>query len=101
MSEATSAPRPAGTPAAATRAWDNPEFRRLWRSSTLSTFGSQTSEFAMPLLAIVTLTASPSQLGILRGAQFLPFLLATLPLGVLADRRRRRPLMIGSDLGRF
>jgi hypothetical protein len=47
------------------------------------------------------LSASAAEVGILRAALFLPFLLATLPLGVLVDRRRRLPLMIGADLGRF
>lgn len=82
-------------------AWGNRDFRRLWFGSTVSWFGSEIGELALPLLAIVTLRASPDQLGILRGAQFLPFLLATLPLGVLVDRSRRRPLMIGADAGRF
>jgi hypothetical protein len=31
---------------------------------------------------------------------FVPYLVLTLPVGVLAGRRRRRPLMIGADLGR-
>lgn len=76
-------------------------FRRLWFGSTVSWFGSEIGEFALPLLAIVTLAASAAEVGALRTAQFLPFLLATLPLGLLVDRRRRRPLMIGADLGRF
>jgi MFS family permease len=95
---------PTGTAVAvsATRsAWGNRDFRRLWFGSTVSWFGSQIGELALPMLAIVTLRASPGQLGILRGAQFLPFLLATLPLGVLVDRHRRRSLMIGADAGRF
>ena len=40
-------------------------------------------------------------MGLLRTMQFLPFLLVTLPLGVFVDRSRKRPLMIGADLGRF
>jgi MFS family permease len=76
-------------------------FRRLWFGSTVSWFGSEVGEFALPLLAIVTLAASAAEVGALRTAQFLPFLLATLPLGLLVDRRPRRPLMIGADLGRF
>lgn len=100
MSEVT--PRAATVAVSATRsAWSNRDFRRLWFGSTVSWFGSEIGELALPLLAILTLRATPGQLGILRGAQFLPFLLATLPLGVLVDRRRRRPLMIGADAGRF
>ena len=84
-------------------AWSNRSFRRLWTASTVSSFGSEVAELALPLLALLTLSASASELGLLRVAQFLPFLLATLPLGVLVDRRRRQrlSLMIGADLGRF
>ena len=84
-------------------AWSNRSFRRLWTASTVSSFGSEVAELALPLLALLTLSASASELGMLRVAQFLPFLLATLPLGVLVDRRRRQrlSLMIGADLGRF
>jgi len=81
--------------------WASRDFRRLWLGSTVSWFGSEIGELALPLLALVTLSASAGQLGLLRTAQFLPFLVATLPLGVLVDRRRRRPLMIGADAGRF
>ncbi|WP_116946963.1 MFS transporter [Jiangella endophytica] len=86
---------------ASTRAWDSRDFRRLWTGSAVSTFGSEVAELAVPLLAIGVLAATPGELGALRTAQFLPFLLATLPLGLLVDRRRRLPLMIGADLGRF
>ena len=82
-------------------AWRNGDFRRLWLASAVSWFGSEIGELALPLLAIITLSASAAEVGLLRTAQFLPFLLATLPLGVLVDRRARRPLMIGADLGRF
>jgi predicted MFS family arabinose efflux permease len=57
-------------------------------------------EIAIPLLALLVLGASPTEMSLLRTAQFLPFLLFTLWVGVLVDRLRRRPLLIGSDLGR-
>ncbi|PZF85020.1 MFS transporter [Jiangella anatolica] len=79
----------------------NRNFRRLWTGSAVSMFGSEVAELAVPLLAIGVLAATPGELGTLRTAQFLPFLLATLPLGLLVDRRRRLPLMVGADLGRF
>jgi Major Facilitator Superfamily len=69
----------------------------------VSSFGSEVAELALPLLALLTLSASPAEVGLLRVAQFLPFLLATLPLGLLVDRRcrHRLSLMVGADLGRF
>jgi MFS family permease len=82
-------------------AWRSANFRRLWFGSTVSWLGSEIGEIALPLLAILTLAATPAQLGVLRGSQFLPFLLATLPLGLVVDRCRRRRLMITADLGRF
>ncbi|MET9311039.1 MFS transporter [Kribbella sp. NPDC003505] len=88
-------------PELVTSAWASKGFRWLWTGSTVSSFGSEISELALPLLVLVTLSGSPGELGLLRVAQFLPFLLAALPLGLLVDRSRRRPLMIGADLGRF
>src|SRR4051794_2524054 len=91
------------TQTAAERAWSTPNFRRLWVGSGASSLGSEIAEIAIPLLALVTLSANAAQLSAVRFAQFLPFLLATLPFGLLVDRRRARRLglMIGSDLGRF
>ena len=81
----------------------NPNFRWLWTGSAASTFGSEVAELALPLLAIITLSASATAVGLLRVAQFLPFLLVTLPIGVLVDRHRthRLTFMVGADLGRF
>ncbi|MEU8607404.1 MFS transporter [Actinoplanes sp. NPDC048791] len=83
-------------------AWSSRNFRRLWRGSAASTLGSEVAEIALPLFALVTLSASAAQASTLRVAQFLPFLLATVPAGLLVDRFRhsRLRLMIGADLGR-
>jgi len=80
-----------------------PNFRRLWVASAASSFGSEVSEIVLPLVAITTLSASAAEVGWLRTAQFLPFLLVTLPFGVLVDRWRRRRLgmLVVADLGRF
>jgi MFS family permease len=81
--------------------WRHRGFRRLFAGATVSWFGSEISELAVPLLVIVTLGATEAQVGLVRAAQFLPFLLLALPAGLLVDRVRRRPLMVGADLGRF
>jgi MFS family permease len=81
--------------------WRLPGFRRLWAGSTVSWFGSEVGELALPLLAILTLGATQVEVGALRAAQLLPFLVATLPLGVVVDRGRRRRMMVGADAARF
>jgi MFS family permease len=90
-----------GPQPAAQSAWTERNFRRLWVGSSASWFGAEIGEIALPLLALLTLSATPAEMGLLRTMQFLPFLLATLPLGVLVDRSRKRPLMITADVGRF
>jgi MFS family permease len=75
-------------------------FRRFWAATSVSLLGSEITELALPLLAITTLHASAAQIGWLRSAQFLPFLLATIWAGAVVDRHRRRPLMIAADLAR-
>ena len=55
----------------------------------------------MPIIAVLTLGASPEQMGLLTAAGLLPNLLFSLPAGVWLDRvHRRRRLMILADLGR-
>jgi MFS family permease len=80
--------------------WRNANFLKLWAGQTVSLFGSQVTALALPLAAILTLHATPAQVGILRAAEFAPFLLITLFAGVWVDRRRRRPILIAVDLGR-
>ncbi|WP_412027376.1 MFS transporter [Deinococcus yunweiensis] len=77
-----------------------PDFLKLWGSETVSMFGTAITTLALPLTAITLLDATPAQMGMLGAAQFLPFLLLSLPLGVWVDRRARRPLMILANVGR-
>ena len=74
-------------------------FLKLWFGQSVSLVGSEVTQLAMPLLAVLVLGASASEMGVLRAVQFAPVLVA-LPVGVLADRVLRRPLLIGADLGR-
>lgn len=80
--------------------WPSRPFRWLWAASATSLIGSEVGELAVPLFALLVLDASPADLAALRVAQFAPFLVLTLVLGVLVDRMRRRPLLITADLGR-
>ncbi|MFN8538869.1 MAG: MFS transporter [Thermomicrobiales bacterium] len=78
----------------------NADFIRLWIGQTVSLFGSQITTLALPLLAALTIGATPGQLGLLVAAGSLPDLLVSLVAGVWVDRLRRRPLLIAADLGR-
>lgn len=73
------------------------DFLKLWVGQSVSLLGSDVTLLAMPLLAVLVLGASPGEMGVLRAVQFVPEFLA-LPIGVLVDRRPRRPLLIGADL---
>src|SRR6266851_1342159 len=77
----------------------SPEFIKFWIGQSVSLVGSEVSQLAMPLLAVLSLGASPGEMGVLRAVNFAPYLLS-LPVGVLVDRTRRRPLLIGADLMR-
>jgi len=80
--------------------WRHRDFRKLWAGETVSLFGSEVTELALPLVAVLALDAGAGQMGLLAAARFAPFLLVTLPAGVWVDRRRRRPVLIGANLGR-
>lgn len=78
----------------------NRDFAKLWTGETVSLIGSQVTELALPLVAIVTLHASAFEIGLLNVARYTPFVLVSLFAGVWLDRRRRRPVLIAGNLGR-
>ncbi len=80
--------------------WQHAAFRKLWVAQTVSFIGSQITGLAMPLTAALTLHATAFQMGILQATTALPVLLIGLLVGVWVDRVRRRPILIGADLGR-
>jgi predicted MFS family arabinose efflux permease len=55
---------------------------------------------AMSFTAILVLGATPVQLGVLNSMELVPAFLIGLLAGAWVDRLRRRPLLIGADLGR-
>ncbi|MQA25138.1 MAG: MFS transporter [Micromonosporaceae bacterium] len=80
--------------------WRDLDFLKFWSGESLSMVGTQISFVAVPLLAVSVLDASPFQMGLLNAAQFAPFLVLTLFAGVWVDRTLRRPLLVGTNLGR-
>jgi MFS family permease len=78
----------------------DPDFGKLWLATTISQLGTQITQIAWPLVAILLLHAGPAELGILVAAETIPFLLIGLPAGVWVDRMRRRPVLIVADVAR-
>lgn len=72
-------------------------FRRLAASNLAAQFSEQMALAAAPLVAVLALGATAAQTGYLQAAQTLPFLLLSLPAGVLADRVSRRALMTAAE----
>ncbi|MEP7181883.1 MAG: MFS transporter [Betaproteobacteria bacterium] len=80
--------------------WRQPDFIRLWTSMTITSFGAQITNLALPLTAAVMLAATPMQMGVLVALETLPFALVSLHAGVLLDRVRKLPVVIAADVGR-
>jgi MFS family permease len=80
--------------------WRHDNFLKLWSAETISQFGTQVSQLAIPLTAVLVLDASAFEVAALGTVEFLPFILFTLPAGVWVDRLPRRPILIAGDLGR-
>ena len=78
----------------------HPDFRRLWLAGTVSMFGSEVSNLAIPLTAVLTLGAGSIGLGILYASRDAPSLLFGLFAGPWVDRLRRQPVLIWCDLAR-
>jgi predicted MFS family arabinose efflux permease len=76
------------------------DFMKLWAGETVSDFGTRMGDVAISFAAVISLKATPFQMGLLAAARIIPALLLGLFAGVWVDRLRRRPLMIGADLGR-
>jgi len=75
-------------------------FQRLAWSNLAAQSAEQMALAAAPIMAVLVLGAGAAETGILSAAQSLPFLLLSLPAGILADRMRRRRLMAMAELSR-
>lgn len=80
--------------------WSHSDFMRLWTGQTISVFGSLIGATAIAFTAILVLHATPIQLGILSATRLAPGFLTGLIAGAWVDRLRRRPILIGADIGR-
>ena len=76
-----------------------PAYWRLWTASTISNLGDGVFIVALPLLA-ARLTRSELSISFVGVAAALPWLLLSLPIGVLVDRIDHRILMVRADVFR-
>lgn len=74
-----------------------PGFDRLWIGSAVSQVGTGVGTLALSLTGVLTLHATPAQMGLLSTIARLPWL--TYPVaGVFVDRTFRRRVMIAADV---
>ena len=78
--------------------WRDADFVRFWVSRTVSNFGFLMG--ALQFVAVLVLNATPFQMGVLGALRVAPSIFIGLFLGVIADRVRRRPILIAAELGR-
>lgn len=71
---------------------------RLISSNLAAQSAEQVSLAAAPIVAALLLGATPAEAGALGAAQTLPFLLLSVPAGLLADRMARRRLMVVAEV---
>lgn len=88
-------------PPAGASLWRHHDFRQLWMAETISQVGTQITVIALPILAVVVLSATPFEMGVLITLEFLAFLVIGLPAGAWVDRWRRKRVLISADLIRF
>ena len=79
--------------------WQDTDFAKFWVSRTVSNFGTLMG--ALQFVAVLVLGATPFQMGVLVALEVAPSIVIGFFAGVIADRIRRRPILIVSELGRF
>ncbi|MBI3899146.1 MAG: MFS transporter [Gammaproteobacteria bacterium] len=72
-------------------------FKRLVWSNLTAQFAEQIGLVAAPMVAVLVLHANAAETGLLQAIQTLPFLLLSLPAGVLVDRVSRRRIMVHAE----
>jgi predicted MFS family arabinose efflux permease len=76
-------------------------FKRLAWSNLAAQSAEQVALAAAPIIAVLAFGAGEGATGMLQTAQTLPFLLMSIPAGVLADRVSRARLMATAETLRF
>jgi len=80
------------------RLWNSPDVRTFMVGRTVSELGSRVTREGLPIVAILAVGAKAPELGLLAALSSLAAVGAAPWAGVVVDRRRRRPMMIATDL---
>jgi len=75
-------------------------FHLFWTSMSVSVLGSELTTFAIPVIAAVTLGASPFQMGLLVACSQAPNIFVSILVGPAIDRSSMRNVLCLLDLGR-
>lgn len=78
----------------------NRDFLKLWGGESVSLIGTVVSQLAIPLIAVLQLEATPTQLGFITAAQLAPILVVGPVLGHLVDSIPRRPVLVWASAAR-
>ncbi len=78
----------------------NVDFMKLWAAQAVSAVGARITRTVLPIIAILLIDATPTEVAILSALGFAPSVIVGLFAGGIADRRAKRPLMIGADIFR-
>ncbi len=74
------------------------DFRSYWYADAIGALGLAVTPVVVDVLVVSVLQASETEVGLVRAAQFLPYLLVGLVAGAYVDRWRRRPTLVVTNL---
>ncbi|WP_067893869.1 MFS transporter [Nocardia vaccinii] len=77
------------------------EFRWLWAAYAASAYGSGFGLGAFSIIAVLALHAGPTAVSALSAVGLAVGAVLAVPLGPWVEARRKRPVMIAMDIGRF
>lgn len=77
---------------------DDESYRSYWFGQSTSAFGSEVTTFALPLVAALSLAATPVEVGVVAAAATAPYLLFSLLAGHWLEGRPHKRVMIPADL---
>ena len=87
------------TPRALPPLWRQREYMLLWTGQVAATLGGSASGIVVPLL-VLAMTGSATAAGFASALGIVPYILLSLPVGVLVDRWNRQRVMVVCDIGR-